>query len=149
MTENVTGYNWKLEVGAASGNSLPAIGSDTFTQILDIEDLEPPSSTREIQEWYVLDSAASKKIPGSLSYDPCVVTLTRAYSDAGHNRLEDDANAATPVRRNFRITAVDTGTEVRTWQGYCTKFKISAVTNQDRVKAEVEITVDGSVVIVR
>jgi len=38
---------------------------------------------------------------------------------------------------------------VRTWQGYCTKFKISSVTNQDRAKVEVEITVDGSVVITR
>lgn len=149
MTENVTGYNWKLEVGADSGTSLLAIGSDTFTQILDIEDLEPPSSTRETQEWYVLDQAASKKIPGSLTYDPCVATLTRAYGDTGHNRLEDDATSASPVRRNYRITASDTGAEVRTWQGYCTKFKISSVTNQDRAKVEVEITVDGSVVITR
>ena len=143
MTENVTGYNWKLEVGAASGTSLPAIGSDTFTQILDIEDLEPPSSTRETQAWFVLDQAAAKTIPGSLTFEPCTATLTRAYSDTGQNRLQDDAESASPVRRNYRITASDTGLEVQSWQGYCTGFKISSVTNQDRAKVELTIEVDG------
>ena len=149
MTENVTGYSWRLEVGAASGTSLPAEGSETWSQVLDIEELTPPSASRDTQEWYVLDQAASKKIPGSITYSPCTATLTRAYADTIHNRLEDDANSGTSVRRNYRIIASDTGLERRVWAGYCSKFEIQAVTNQDRAKVAIEIIVDGSVTITR
>lgn len=149
MTENVIGYGWRLEVGAASGTSLPAEGSETWSQVLDIEELTPPSPTRETQEWFVLDQAASKKIPGSISYTACTGTLTRAYGDTIQNRLEDDANSSTPVRRNFRIIASDTGLERRNWAGYCAKFEFAAVNNQGRVTFTIEIVVDGSVTITR
>jgi len=149
MTENVTGYGWRLEVGAASGTSLPAEGSETWSQVLDIEDLTPPSPSRDVQEWYVLDLAASKKIPGSITYSPCTGTLTRAYGDTIQNRLEDDANSGSPVKRNFRIIASDTGLERRFWQGYCSKFEVQSVTNQDRAKIAYEIIVDGTVTITR
>ena len=149
MTENVTGYGWRLEVGAASGTSLPAEGSETWSQVLDIEDLTPPSPDRDVQEWYVLDQAASKKIPGSITYSACTATLTRAYGDTTQNRLEDDANNSSSVRRNYRIIASDTGLERRFWQGYCKKFEVQGVTNQDRAKISIEIIVDGTVTITR
>jgi hypothetical protein len=148
-TENVTGYNWRLEVGAATGSSLPSEGSETWSQVLDIEELTPPSPTRETQEWFVLDTAASKKIIGSISYTPCTGTLTRAYGDSIQNRLEDDANNGTPQRRNYRIIASDTGAEHRVWAGYCSKFEFAAVNNQGRVTFSIEIVVDGTVTITR
>jgi hypothetical protein len=149
MTENVTGYAWRLEVGAASGTSLPVEGSETWSLVLDVEELTPPSPSREVQEWFVLDQPASKKIPGSITYSPCSATLTRAYGDTIQNRLEDDANSGSSVRRNYRIIASDTGLERRVWQGYCAKFEVQGVTNQDRAKIGIEIIVDGSVVITR
>jgi len=149
MTENVTGYLWRLEVGAATGSSLPTEALETWSQVLDIEELTPPSPTRETQEWYVLDQSASKKIIGSISFTPCQTTLTRAYGDLIQDRLEDDANNGSPQRRNFRIIASDTGAEHRFWAGYCNKFEFAAVNNQGRVTSAVEITVDGSVTITR
>ena len=149
MTENVTGYGWRLQVGTATGTSLPSEAAETWLDVVDIEDLTPPSASRENQEWYVLDQPASKKKPGSITYSPCTFNLTRAYGDTVHNILEDDANSGSAVRRNFRVIANDTGLERRFWQGYSSKFEISGVTNQDRVKAAGEILVDGTVTITR
>lgn len=156
MTENVTGFGWKLEIGTATGDTLPAEGAETWSQVLDIEDITPPSATRQTQEWFVLDQKASKKKPGSISYTPCTGTLTRAYDQEPHDRLEDDSNGivsgvntgAVP-RRQFRITANNIGAERRIFAGYVTKFELQQVTNQDRVKSAVEITVDGDVLVIR
>jgi hypothetical protein len=156
MTENVTGYGWKLEIGAATGSSLPAEGSETWSLVKDIEGLTPPSATRQTQEWFVLDLKASKKIPGSISYTACTGTLTRAYDEEPHDRMEDDSNGivggvslgSTP-RRQFRITAINSGQERRIFAGYVTKFEIQEVTNTDRVKVSIEITVDGDVTVIR
>lgn len=156
MTENVTGYGWTLEIGAATGAVLPAEGAETWSRILDIENVTPPSATRPIQEWTVLDQQASKKIPGSISYTNLTGELTRAFDEEPHDRMENDSmgivsgvvTGAVP-RRQFRITATNAGAERRIFAGYVTKFELQSVTNQDRVKVSIEIAVDGNVTITR
>jgi hypothetical protein len=149
MTENITGQGWKLQRGTATGASLPAPGADTFSDVLDIEELTPPQATREVDEWFVLDLVASKKRPGPVSFSPCTAKCTRAYGDLIHNSLEDDAIVAGGQRRNWRIIASDSGQEQRDFVGYVNKFAINALTNKGRSVFDLEILVDGSVPITR
>jgi hypothetical protein len=149
MTENVTGYGATLAYGAATGASLPAFGSDSYTTVLDIEDLTPPEGSRPSESYKVLDTKAAKKIVGSLEFGACTFTLARAFDLASHDQLEDDANAGTAVRRNFRITLPNVGNEIRHFVGYVSKFALSSITNDGRIQASVEITVDCDVTITR
>jgi len=149
MTENVTGYLAGLARGAATGSSLPAFGAEVFSPVLDIEDLKMPAPTRPVEAWKVLDQKASKKKVGSLDYGPCSGTCTRAFGDPIQDSMEDDANAADAVRRNWRGNLPDSGSEVRYFIGYVSKFEFDSITNDNRIKFSWEIVVDGDVTIVR
>ncbi len=149
MTENVVGYNTRLARGAATGSSLPAYASDTYSDIVDIEEYTPPSPSREVVEYKVLDQKAAKKLVGSITYSPGSGTLTRAFGDSVHDSLEDDANAESAVRRNWRETLPDTNGQVRYYVGYCSKFEFQGITNDGRIQVAYEITVDGAPTIIR
>lgn len=149
MTENVTGYNARLSMGAATGTTLPAYAADTYSDILDIEDLTLPSPSRQVDEYYVLDQKAAKKLVGSITYSPAGGTCVRAFGDPGHDALEDNANAAAAVRRNWRATLPDSGGQIIYFVGYVSKFEFQSVTNQGRIQYAFEIVVDGETTIVR
>lgn len=149
MTENVTGYNTQLGRGAATGVSLPAFLLDTYTQLLDAEEITPPEPTRQVDEFYVLDLQASKKLVGSLTFGPCSGTLARAFGDSVQDSMEDDAYSAVSVRRNWRIVLPDSGNETSYFVGYVSKFAKSGLTNQGRIQITFEIVVDGAVTIIR
>lgn len=147
MTTNVTGQGWKLERGAATGASLPAAGSDTFSQVLDIEELTPPSATRDIEERYVLDQIASKKFLGAISWNAATGKLLLADGDAVHDSLLADSYATPPnSRRNWRISSLGS-TLVFNFVGFVSKLEFDSITNQGVVAYILEITVDGNVTI--
>jgi hypothetical protein len=148
MTENVTGYGSNLAYGAATGASLPAFGSDTYTVIPDLEEITPPAGSRQVEEYYVLDQKASKKLVGSLTFDAAQGTAVRAFDSAAQQQMMDDANAAVAVRRNWRIGLPNTGTELHYFAGYMSKFAYAGLNNQGRVQYNWEITVDGAVTVV-
>lgn len=149
MTENVTGYLTSLAYGAATGVSLPAFALDSYTPILDIDELTLPSPSRQVEEYYVLDLAAAKRLVGSITYSPASLTITRAFDLASHDLLEDNANAAIAVRRNWRGSIPNLGNQLCYWAGYCSKFEFQSISNQSRIQVAVEVVVDGLVAIVR
>lgn len=145
MTTNVTGYGWRIERGSATGASLPAPGSDTFTQALDVEELTPPSATREVTERYVLDQTSSKKFAGAVSWLPAKAKLLWAELDTVHYSLEADSYAAWPSgRRNYRIRSL-TDSRIYNFVGFVSKYEFEALTNQGVVSYNLEIAVDGQV----
>lgn len=149
MTENVTGYLAALAYGAATGASLPAFGVDVYTNIPDIDELTLPSPSRQVEEYYVLDQLAAKRLVGSITYAECSFTITRAFDSAVHDTLEDNVNAALSVRRNWRGSIPNLGNQLLYWIGYASKFEIQSVSNQSRIQVACSVIVDGAVVIVR
>lgn len=149
MTENITGYGTSLAYGAATGASLPAFASDSYTAINTIDTITPPSPSRQVEEYYVLDEQASKKLVGSITYSAAQGTVTRDFDSAAHDQLENDANAAVSVRRNWRISLPNQGNQIIYFAGYCSKFEFQGITNQGRIQFAVEVTVDGATTIVR
>ena len=148
MSENKTGYLSSLAYGAASGLSLPVYGSDSYTEIPDIEELKLPAGTRPVEERKVLQQKASKKFVGSLSYSACTANGLRDFESAAQLQMRGDANAGNPVRRNFRGSLPNTGNEIHYFVGYCSKFEYGPVTNEGVYTFDMEIVVDGEVTIV-
>lgn len=144
MTENVKGYNTALGMGAATG-TLPGYTLDTYSRVLDIEEMTLPSPSKETEEWTVLDMKASKKMVGSISYSALSATLTRAFGDSVHDQIKNDANAGVTPLRNWRVQMPDLGSETMYFTGYVSKFETSSITNDARVKVGIEIVVDGEV----
>lgn len=149
MTENITGYLTSLAYGAATGTSLPAFALDTYTLLPDCDQLTPPSPSRQVEEYYVLDQPAQKRLVGSITYSPAQGTLTRAFDSAAHDQVENDANSFVSVRRNWRFSLPNQGNQLNYFVGYCSKFEFQGITNQARVQVAIEVVVDGVVVIVR
>lgn len=149
MTENVTGYNWRLYVGQASGTSLPAPSADTFTEVPDVEELTLPEGTREEKKYKVLTETTARTKIGSTEYSALTGVLIRDYDSAAQDQLEDEANGAA-VRRNYRVIASDTSAEQRDFVGYSKKFSIQTVKNDgEPTRVALEIAVDGAVTITR
>lgn len=149
MTENVTGYNWRLYVGQASGTSLPAPSADTFVEVPDVEELTLPEGTREEKEYKVLTETTARKKIGSTTFSPCTGVFVRDYDSAVQDQLEDESTGVA-VRRNYRVVASDTSAETRDWVGYSKKFAIQTVKNDgDATRVAYEIAVDGGVTITR
>lgn len=146
---NITGQGWKLQIGTATGSSLPAPASDTFTDVLDIEELKAPSASREIDEYFVLDQVASKKLVGPVTWSSATAKCARNYQDTVHDSLENDSFVSGGQRRNWRVIANDASLERRDFVGYVNKFEIGSVTNRGRVQYDLEIVVDGGVTITR
>lgn len=147
MTTNVTGYGWKLERGAATGASLPVPNADSFSHVLDIEELTPPSATRETEERFVLDLVSSKKFLGAVSWQPVKAKLLWAELDTVHYSLEADSYAPSPSgRRNYRVSSL-TSSRVYNFVGFVSKYEFEAITNQGVVAYNLEIAVDGQVTV--
>ena len=146
---NITGQGWQLQIGTSAAASLPLPGSDTFTTVGDLEELKPPSPTREIDEFFTLDSVGARRLVGPVSWAAVTAKLVRRYGNAVHDSIETDAAVAGGQRRNWRIIASDTGAEQRDFVGFVNKFEIASVTNRGRVVVDIEITVDGNVTITR
>lgn len=149
MSENLTGYGTSLARGAATGTVLPAYASDVYTNIIDLENIVPPSPSRQVEEYYVLDQKASKKLVGSITYSAATATATRAFDDTTHDSLEDDANAGASVRRNWRVRFPNAGQQIVYFVGYVSKFEFQSITNQGRIQYALEVVVDGEITIVR
>lgn len=143
MTENVKGYGTYLGMGTATGTSLPAFAADVYQQVLDIEEMTPPSPTRENEEWKVLDLKASKKQVGSISYSALTATLTRAFGDTVQDQLEDDVNAESTPRRNWKFKFPNAGEQTHYFAGQVSKFEYQGITNDGRIQFTLEIVVDG------
>ena len=149
MTENVTGYNWRLYAGVASGTSLPAPAADTFVEIVDVEDLTPPEGSREEKKYKVLTETAARTKIGTTEFSPLTATLIRDYESSSQDQLEDEANGAA-VRRNYRIIASDVSAEQRDFVGYSKKFSVQGIKNDgEPVRVAIEISCDGAVTITR
>jgi hypothetical protein len=149
MTTNTTGQGYKLQRGTATGSSLPAPGADTFTDVVDIESLTPPGASREVDEYFVLDQVASKKLVGPVTWSNLSGKLVRAWGDTVQDSMENDSFATGGTRRNWRIINNDPSLEQRDFVGYVNKFAEGEVTNRGRQTYDFEIVVDGSVTITR
>jgi hypothetical protein len=149
MSENVPGYLTQLAMGAATGLSLPAFTLDVYSSIIDIDEITPPSASRQVEEYYVLDQKDAKKIVGSITWSPCQGTLTRAFDSAIHDQFENDVAAAVAVRRNWRFQLPNAGAQTNYFVGYASKFEFQGINNQSRIQIAYEVVVDGGVTIVR
>jgi hypothetical protein len=149
MTENVTGYLATIAFGAATGSSLPAFGSDTYTELEDVSKIKIPAGSRPVEERQVLKQKSPKKFIGPISYSEASATGLRAFGDPGQNQMQDDANNGVPQRRNFRIVLPDLGNETHYFAGYCAKFEYDEVESQTAQGIQLQFIVDGDVTIVR
>jgi hypothetical protein len=149
MTENVVGFDTYLGRGSATGASLPAFASDTYSRVLDVEEGQPPSASRETEAYRVWDVKSEKKLVGGITYTNFTGTLVRAWGDAIQDSLEDDANSGVAIRRNWKFMFPNTGQQIHYWSGYCSKFEYGAVTSNGRITVSIEIVVDGDVTIIR
>lgn len=137
MTNALAGYGVLLKIGDGGG-------SEVFTTIAEVRDIEGPELELEAKEVTSHDSAGWREYIGTLlsggevSFDLNFIptNATQSYS-AG--LIRDMVNR---TKRNFRIVFPDGGSTTWTFAALVTNFKPSAAV-EDELMAEVTLQVSG------
>lgn len=143
----LAGQGLKLQRGSASGASLPAPGSDTFTDLPLIATVKPPGNVRTVNSFKTLDSPDPRKVGGG--FEDRVVSLRLVWdpADAQHAIALNDSETANAItaRRNWRLIFPDPGLYQEDFVGFIQKWEWEDVENEKEIAASVEIAVDGTV----
>jgi hypothetical protein len=136
-----------LKMGAGSGASLPAPGSDTFNVINLVGNLKLPSNVRTVNTFKTLDSADPRKVGGGFEERTVAFRLVFDPADAHHTTMRTDAALAssTTGRRNWQIILPDSGAAQFDFVGFIQKWEWEELENEKEVALSVEIAVDGAV----
>ena len=141
------GQGFDVKRGTASGGSLPAPGSDTFTSVALVGSLKLPADVRTVNSFKTLDSADPRNVGGGFEERTVSFRVVFDPDNAQHTGIMADAVLAssTSARRNWRIIAPDTGAYQWDFVGFVSKWEWEDVENEKEVAATVEISVDGAV----
>lgn len=134
-----------IKIGTASGASLPAPGSDTFTALTLCNALKLPSYIRTVNTFKTLDSADPRRVGGGFEERTISFRLVFDPADAKHIVLKGDAESATIVRRNWQIVLPDSGAAQFDFVAFCSKWEWEDVEGEKEVAATIELSVDGAV----
>ena len=139
----------KLYIGTATaiaGQTLPADGSDSFTEVPLLGTITPPAKEQSAGSFYVLNDnnpravggrAQEKNVPGNLVLD---------RSEVIHLNMSADADVAGGRKRNWRIVYPDGA--IDKFKGFITQFnktELDASKEGEPHRVDFNIRVDGAV----
>jgi hypothetical protein len=145
MATGLPAVGAKLQRGTATGASLPAPGSDTFTDVPLINNLKPPAAKRKLTDFYTLESASPKRYGGALDPQEVTFDMVVDVSDAVQRTIITDGENASQVRRNWRIIYPNTAAEQLDFVGFVSGYEEEALEAEGIVQAKITITIDGAV----
>jgi len=132
--------------GTAAGASLPAPGSDTFSQILKVRPIKLPSDVQTTKSFKVLESAAPLSVGGALEENELSFRIVWDPADAVHVALRADAknSSSTAKRRNWQVVMSDSGAYTFDYVGFVSKWEWEDIENENEVAANITVTLDGA-----
>lgn len=140
----------KLYIGASTASSLPAPGSDTFTELSANVNFTPPNNEIATKPYRVLNDTALHSVGGSKADQKVPFTIVLDWANTQHQNLEADINVIGGQKRNYRIVYPDAGTRQYDFVAMLTKFnpdQFDAEAQGEPHKAQCELTVDGNITI--
>lgn len=140
------GQGTVLKRGAATGASLPAPASDTFTEVSLVGSIKLPADTRTVNYFKTLDSPDPRAVGGGFENRVLSFRLVWDPADSLHRSLRDDATSttSTAARRNWKVIMPDGGEYTFDYVGFVSKWEWEDIENEKESAAAVEITIDGT-----
>jgi hypothetical protein len=131
---------------ALAGETLPADGADTFTEVPLLGTITPPPKEQTAGSFYVLNDNNPRAVGGRAQLKECPGNLVVDHSEAVHNAMSADADIAGARKRNWRLVYPDGHT--LSFKGFVYKWVETAFdAGQDATahRADFTIRVDGAV----
>ncbi len=140
------GQGTVIRRGTATGASLPAPGSDTFTQILLVRPIKLPSDIQTTKSFKVLEQAAPLSVGGALEENELSFRIVWDPANAMHVALRADAknSNSTAKRRNWQVIMSDSGLYTFDYIGFVSKWEWEDIENENEIAATITVTLDGA-----
>jgi hypothetical protein len=142
-----SGQDTKFQRGTATGDSLPAPGSDTFTDIPHILEVTWPDFERETSSYETLDTPDDIVLSGGAKKGTVTAKLLFNWGNATQESLWSDARQGAAVRRNWRGIVPGLGGKTFDFYGSVTSWKWEATTKKNHYQATVVFTPEGSITV--
>lgn len=138
----------KLFMGASTATPLPAVGSDSFTEVPLLGTVKPPTNQLSVGFFSILNDANRRSVGGKLNDRTVPGNLVADWTETAHQNLEADSLAQR--KRNWYILYPDSGARRDDFVGFISKWeKAEFNAGEDAVEHRVdfEISVDGAVTV--
>jgi hypothetical protein len=121
----------KLQMGASTASTLPAHGSDTFTDMPLLESVQPPSNEIQIATFNVHNQVAPLTLGGKLSNQTVEAVIAVDWAVTQVSDAYADSVFAGGRRRNWKIQ-YPSGRVIH-FQGFITKWTEDAMEASEEV----------------
>lgn len=149
--------NAKLYIGTSTASTLPAPGSDTFTEIPLLGSITPPGNELTTAFFNILNDANRRSVGGKLNDRTCeggvVLDWANAATVSGttvHQVMYNDSIVAGGQKRNYRIIYPDANNRQLDFVAFISTFTEEAFDAGEDAKehrANFTLTVDGAVTV--
>jgi hypothetical protein len=139
-----------LYIGASTAASLPAPGSDSFTEVGLVGSITPPSNTISTAFFNVLNDPDRRSVGGKLGDRTVAVTLVVDWTTTPHQNMYSDSSVAGGQKRNWRIVYPDANDRQLDFVGFISEWTEEAFDAGEDAKehrVSVVITVDGDLTV--
>lgn len=140
--------NAKLYIGASTATTLPAPGSDTFTEVPLVGQITPPSNEMSTGFFSILNDAVRRSVGGRLGDRTAECNLVVDWTLTPHQNVNADSKVAGGQKRNWRIIYPDANARQLDFVAFVSSWKEEAFDAGEDAKehrASFVLTIDGAV----
>ena len=140
--------NAKLYMGASTATSLPAPGSDTFTEVPLLGSVTPPTITINTAFFNILNDADRRSVGGTRGDQTVPGNVVLDWTLTVHQNMYSDANVAGGQKRNWYIEYPDANDRRLDFIGFISSWEEAAFDAGEEAvehRCDFVITVDGDV----
>jgi hypothetical protein len=140
----------KLYIGASTATTLPAPGSDTFTEVALVGSITPPANTMSVGFFNVLNDADRRSVGGKLGDRTVPGNLVIDWTESTHTTMYADSIVAGGQKRNWRIVYPDANDRQLDFVAFVSEWTEEAFDAGEDAKehrANFVLTVDGDVTV--
>lgn len=142
--------NAKLYIGTSTASTLPAPGSDTFTEVPLLGSISPPPNELTTAFFNILNDANRRSVGGKLNDRTSEGNLVIDWTQAVHNSMYADSIVAGGQKRNWRIVYPDSGARQLDFVAFLSSWKEQAFDAGEDAKehrSDFVLTLDGAVTV--
>lgn len=142
--------NAKLYIGTSTATTLPAPGSDTFTEVPLLGSITPPPNELTTAFFNILNDANRRSVGGKLNDRTCDGNVVIDWTEAVHTSMYADSIVAGGRKRNWRIVYPDANNRQLDFVAFISNWAEEAFDAGEDAKehrANFTLTVDGAVTV--
>lgn len=138
----------KLFIGTSTLETLPAPGSDTFTEVPLLGSVQTPANELQGTSFVVQNDSVRRRLAGKLADQTVEASIVIDWASTVHSNIYADSKLAGGQKRNWRIDyptgrRLDFVAYVQKW----TEEPLEASEDANEHRADISLAVDGTITV--